>query len=158
MNTVFPLIFFLLIIGCSRSSDSLSALDEGQALITIENIKYNANAVMGCQTLADKEFEKISLIINDSVRVEILKEHFIQEKFLWSTNKAQTKEVIFSLQYNYYGGTIYYAADGWLSVTQNNPSNLSGRFDVKMHDCTASCIGCPETYRTIKGEFIVKRE
>ena len=106
--------------------------------------------------LANKEFERISLILNDSVRMEILQENFTAEKIVWSKNKLQSEDVLFVLKYNYYGGTVYNVMEGWLKITLRTNNNLVGEFDMIMHDALASCIMCPETLRKVKGEFNVK--
>jgi hypothetical protein len=146
----------LIIIGCSISIDNMDTLKEGQAFVTIENIKYIAQPEMGHQVLANTEFEKISLIISDSVRVEILKEYFIKEKIYWSVEDHTSQDMIFSLQYNYYGGSIYIPLKGWFKLTERTDSNIIGEFEITLTGGAVSCITCPEALRQISGVFNVK--
>ena len=111
---------------------------------------------MGHQILAETEFEKISLIINDSIKVEILKEYFIKEEINWTIEDHTSQDMIFSLQYNYYGGSIYIPLKGWLKINTRTQSNILGEFDITMRDGAASCMTCPEVLRQISGEFNVK--
>jgi hypothetical protein len=157
MKIIHP-ILFLLIIGCSTSIDSLSDLDEGQALLRIDNIKYNAKAVMDHQVLVETEFEKISLIINDSVRIEILKEIFVEEKIFWNIENHISQDLIFSLKYNYFGGSIYMPLEGYFSLSQRTASNITGEFEITLTGGAVSCIACPEALKNVKGKFIVKAE
>ena len=158
MKRLFHLMVFLIIIGCSKSIDSVDTLNEGQAFVTIENIKYTAQTEMDHQVLADTEFEKISLIISDSVKVEILKEYFIKEKIYWSIEDHTSQDIIFSLQYNYYGGSIYIPLKGWFLLSERTQSNIIGEFEIILTGGAVSCITCPEALRQISGEFNVKIE
>jgi hypothetical protein len=156
MSTTICLMFFLLIFGCSTSNDSNDSLELGQARITIENNVYNANALMNHQILAETEFEKISLIINDTVKIEILKEDFIEETIYWTIENHVSPDIIFSLQYNYYGGSLYLPLEGFLKIDQKTMSSISGEFQIILTGSVYSCITCPEALKNVKGKFIVK--
>jgi hypothetical protein len=155
MKTINILIIIVFFIGCSNPNENTDNLDVGEALITIENSEFSAIALMGNQVLAETQFEKISLIINDSVKVEILQENFLEEQTIWTRENYYSQDILFSLQYNYYGGSPYSPLEGHLSINQRTELIISGEFEFTLTGGAYSCITCPEALRDIQGKFIV---
>jgi hypothetical protein len=157
MSSKIYLISFLLFIGCSTSNVNEINLEPGQALVSIENQKYDAKALIGHQMLEETEYEKISLIINDSVEIKILKKEFIDETIYWSIDDHVSQEIFFALEYNYFGGTPYLPLEGYLVIAKEK-SIISGEFDITLHGGIFSCVTCPQALKKSKGEFIINNK
>lgn len=158
MKTINFLIIIVFFIGCSHPNESTNNLDVGEALITIENSEFAAIAFIGNQVLAETQFEKISLIINDSVKVEILRENFLEEQTIWTRENYYSQDIIFSLQYNYYGGFPYSPLEGHLTIDLHTELIISGEFEFTLTGGAYGCITCPEALRDIQGKFIAEIE
>jgi hypothetical protein len=154
-TTLALLLAVLFLIGCSESING-PELKVGEASVTIENVKHSAKADMAHQTILESDFEKITLTINDSLKIEILREHFTKEKTRWTTEDFVSQDIIFSLQYNHYRGTAYIPFNGWFEINSRTDSNIVGEFDITMHDGAASCMTCPETLKQVSGKFKTK--
>ncbi len=158
MKLDFISLLCLLIFACSTFNDSTIDLDPGQAIVNIENIEYNATAVMDYKTLAGIQFERISLIINDSAKIEILNENFLEGKINWYIEDHVSQQIIFSLQYNCFRGSTYSPLEGSFSVNKRTESIISGEFEITLSGGPYSCIVCPEALRNVKGKFISEIE
>ncbi len=152
---VHVIIFLITTIGCSNPDNQDLILDVGQAIVTIENIEYEAVANMNSRILNDKEFEELSLIISDSVSINILKVNFMEETITWTGENLNPEGVIFYLLYNFISGSFNCPHDGYLLINARTDSTISGSFDMNLFDVTSSCSNCPEDHVSIEGQFIV---
>lgn len=141
---------------CSNPVQKLESLKPGQAEVIIDKIKYDACTEMDHQMLVDTDFEKIILHINDSVRVEILNPYFTEGETIWSREDHFSQNTIFSLQYYYLGGGLYFPVEGWFSIENRNPESIQGGFDLTVQDGASSCMYCPGTMKDISGKFHVE--
>jgi hypothetical protein len=138
--------------GCSRQINN-PELEIGKASLTIENKNYSAKAEMGHQT----NFEKITLTINDSAQIEILRKNFIEKKYQWVAGVDIMHDIIFSLQYNF-RGPLYMPYDGSVNITKRTSSIITGEFDITMINSYSSGPISPEILKHITGKFKVKIE
>jgi len=155
---MYKTLYFLFIVAffsCSKPQSSDNELPVGQAILKIDNKVYEATAIMDSQTLNETEFEKISIIISDSVFVGILKERFVEETITWTGETLNPDGVIFYLIYQYVGGAYYSPHAGSLSIINCTDSTIAGEFEIDLYDFTSSSSYSPEDLVRIIGQFVV---
>ncbi len=151
LKSIIP-ILVIVIFGCSEP-DSMKI---GEAIVTIDNVEYKAKATVGSRTLEDTEFEKISIVISDTLFFEILKEIFIEETIKWTSMTPNTDGVVFSLQCWGVGGALYGPGEGFLKISNRSNSAIAGEFELDVYDFASSCWQCPDDKLTVEGQFIAR--
>ncbi len=138
--------------GCRNSTESDNYPPEGKTLVKIDNSYFTGSAGVSSRILNEHRYELIQLELVDSISIEILADEFLTGKFEWNRYNPGP-EIIFSLMYNFYGGTIYNPYSGVFLIQEITLSQITGTFDLKMHDVAASCSDCPGTFKYIEGKF-----
>ncbi len=153
MHKTIAVLFIIMLVGCSNPETSAIELDVGQAIVTIGNIEYEAEAIVDSQYLLDTEYEEISLIISDSVSIVILKVNFLEETITWTGESLNPDGVIFFLRH----GSLYGPHDGSLVINDKTDSTISGKFNLNLIDGNSSISYRPENRVNIEGQFIARK-
>jgi len=156
MNKLGSLLFTLLVFGCSSPESNNLNLNPGEAVLTINNIEYNAAAIFGTRILGETEFEQISLIVSDSIQIDILNKKFEKEVITWAGETFTSAGTMVFLSYSARGG--YGPTGGFLIISDLTDATISGRFDMELYNFASSCSDCPENEVTAEGQFVAVME
>lgn len=155
MKRIICVVLLSVVFCCSKSVSRVEPVAEGQAVVTVEDVIYQARAVLDSCLFELTEYERITLDINDSIRVIISKDHFVEEEVCWSLEDYTSQTITLLLAYSYLGGSVYTPLDGCFTLTKRTESNLIGAFDITMTGGVVDCILCPEALRRVSGTFNV---
>lgn len=148
----FIIIFAMILVGCSDPDSRGFDLNPGQAVLTIENIQYEAQAVLGTRMLGDTEYEQITLEVSDTIHMDILHEKFQEGVVSWTGETFEAEgTMVFLTHFNLGGG--FGPRSGFLIISKRTESSISGIFQLELQNFASSCYNCPEDRIQVEGQF-----
>jgi hypothetical protein len=147
------LLTLLFIIGCSDPDSRGLDLNPGKAVLTLDNMTYGAEAILGTRMLGDDEYEQITLQVSDTFYVDILNENFQEGVFNWDMEGFSSGgNMIFMTSFDRGGG--FSPRSGFLLITDITEMGVSGIFILEMQNFASCCYNCPEDRVKVEGEFV----
>jgi len=143
--------------GCSDPESSAIDLDLGEAILTIDNTVYIAEAILGTRTIAETEYEQISLDVGDSIEIDILSVSFEEGFILWDGDTFVAKGTRFYFTSRLHGGGGFGPTSGYLIINEKTDNTISGKFEMDLYNYASSCYDCFGNEVTVEGEFIALR-
>lgn len=152
------LLFTFLLIGCSDPDSTTHDLTLGEAVLAINSIEYQAEANLGKRLLGETEYEQISLIVSDSISIDILNKDFKEGIVTWSGETFTSEGTMLFLRHHALGGAGYGPTGGYLIISDITGLTISGRFDMELYNFASSCYQCPQNEMSVEGQFFAQVE
>lgn len=148
------LVLAVMLMGCSNPGSSRLDLNPGEAVFTIKNIEYEAEATFGTRMFGENEAEQITPMTSDTSYIDILSEYFQKGVTTWDGEVYNEEEThVFMLHRDLGGG--FGPRSGYLIITDRNASSITGIFNLELQNFASSCYNCPKDRVRVEGEFNV---
>ncbi len=152
MIKITALLFTLLFFGCSDPGPNSLNLSLGRAELTINNFAHGAEATMGTRSMGDTEYEQITILVADTLYIELLNEKFQEGIVNWDRETFSSNGTMVFMT-NRRLGSGFGPRSGFLIISDRTDSTISGIFNFELMNFASCCFNCPEDRASVEGKF-----
>lgn len=141
-----------LLMACSEPGSGDINLELDKAVVILDDQTFAGTAEFGMRTLAETEYEQISLLLSDSTKIDILNENFEEAVAVWDGESFEAgRNMVFMSSRSWGGG--FAPMGGYLIIKNRSDEEISGKFDLVLYTLASSCYRCPEDVISVSGYF-----
>ena len=145
-----PIILF---ISCS-DPDSTFDVSAGEAVITLDNTEYNAEAKWGERIFGEDLYQEVHLDMGEDGYADILCLRFEEGPYVWDGETHRPDGAMVFLTTQNHGGGGFGPTGGFLIIHEITETTISGTFHLDMYNFASSCWDCPENELDASGKFV----